>query len=75
MNLSLKELNELIFCVGSVMAYTPEGYGHEERKELFNKLYSELEDRVSTIEAMSVTDEDYNTMTDYPGYGSDETND
>ena len=45
MNLSLKELNELIFCVGSVMAYTPEGYGHEERQELFNKLYSELEER------------------------------
>jgi hypothetical protein len=75
MNLSLKELNELIYCVGSVIADKTNTYNSEDRQLLFNKLYSELEDRVSTIEAMSVTDEDYNTMTDYPGYGSDEIND
>jgi len=75
MNLSLKELNELIYCVGLVIADKTNTYNSEDRQLLFNKLYSELEDRVSTIEAMSVTDEDYNTMTDYPGYGSDETND
>jgi hypothetical protein len=75
MNLSLKELNELIYCVGSAIADKANTYNSEGRQLLFNKLYSELEDRVSTIEAMSITDEDYNTMTDYPGYGSDEIND
>jgi hypothetical protein len=75
MNLSLKELNELIYCVGSVIADKTNTYNSEDRQLLFNKLYSELEDRVSAIEAISVTDEDYNMMTDYPGYGSDETND
>ena len=55
MNLSLKELNELIYCVGSVIADKTNTYNSEDRQLLFNKLYSELEDRVSasTIEAIS----------------------
>jgi len=50
MNLSLKELNELIYCVGVVIADDHNGYGHEERQALFNKLYAELEERVKDIE-------------------------
>jgi hypothetical protein len=55
MNLSLKELNELIYCVGSVITDKTNTYNSEDRQLLFNKLYSELEDRVSTstIEAIS----------------------
>jgi hypothetical protein len=53
MNLSLKELNELIYCVGLVIADKTNTYNSEDRQLLFNKLYSELEDRVSTIEAIS----------------------
>ena len=59
MNLSLKELNELIYCVGQVIADQPNGYGHEERKELFNKLYSELEERIKYIEESIVPLKDY----------------
>lgn len=50
MNLSLKELNELLYCVGSVIADQSNGYGHKERQELFNKVYAELEERVKHIE-------------------------
>jgi len=50
MLLSLKELNELIYCVGRVIADQPNGYGHEERQALFNKLYAELEERIKYIE-------------------------
>lgn len=50
MRLSLKELNELIYCVGVVIADDHNGYGHEERIQLFNKLYVELEERVKRIE-------------------------
>jgi hypothetical protein len=50
MNLSLKELNELIYCVGVVIADDHNGYGHEERQKLFNKLYAELEERIKYIE-------------------------
>jgi hypothetical protein len=50
MNLSLKELNELIYCVGVVIADDHNGYGHEERIQLFNKLYAELEERVKEMD-------------------------
>jgi len=59
MNLSLKELNELIYCVGSVIADQPNGYGHKERQELFNKVYAELEKRVKYIEDNIVPLKDY----------------
>jgi hypothetical protein len=59
MNLSLKELNELIYCVGRVIADQPNGYGHEERIQLFNKLYAELEERVKDIEEAIVPLKDY----------------
>ena len=50
MNLSLKELNELIYCVGVVIADDHNGYGHEERTALFSKLYAELEERVKEMD-------------------------
>jgi hypothetical protein len=50
MNLSLKELNELIYCVGVVIADDHNGYGHEEHQKLFNRLYAELEERIKYIE-------------------------
>jgi hypothetical protein len=59
MNLSLKELNELIYCVGVVVADDHNGYGHEERQALFNKLYAELEERVKHIEDNIVPLKDY----------------
>jgi hypothetical protein len=59
MNLSLKELNELIYCVGVVIADDHNGYGHEERQALFNKLYAELEERVKDIEEAIVPLKDY----------------
>jgi hypothetical protein len=59
MLLSLKELNELIYCVGRVIADQPNGYGHEERQKLFNRLYSELEARVKDIEESIVPLKDY----------------
>jgi hypothetical protein len=52
MNLSLKELNELIYCVGVVIADDHNGYGHEERTALFNKLYENLEKRVQALESL-----------------------
>lgn len=59
MNLSLKELNELIYCVGVVIADDHNGYGHEERTALFNKLYDELEARVKVFEESIVALKDY----------------
>ncbi len=51
MNLSLRELNELVYCIGRVIEKDGQGsYGHEERQELFNKIYAELEERVKHIE-------------------------
>jgi hypothetical protein len=52
MNLSLKELNELIYCVGRVIADQPNSYGHEERQALFNKLYENLEKRIQALESL-----------------------
>jgi hypothetical protein len=59
MNLSLRELNELVYCVACAIAAQPNGYGHEERQELFNKVYAELEDRVKHIEDNIVPLKDY----------------
>jgi hypothetical protein len=59
MNLSLKELNELLYCVGNVIADQPNSYGHKERQELFNKVYAELEKRVKYIEDNIVPLKDY----------------
>lgn len=49
MNLSLKELNELIYCVGTVMTDKAGAYGEEVRKALYEKLTTELESRVNDL--------------------------
>lgn len=60
MNLSLRELNELIYCIGRVIEKDGQGsYGHEERQELFNKIYAELEERIKYIEDNIVPLKDY----------------
>ena len=64
MNLSLKELNELIYCVGTVIADQPKTYGHAERKELFDKLSSELQERINYIRDGLVPLEDYDFYKD-----------
>jgi hypothetical protein len=61
MNLSLKELNELVYCVGRVIEADPvaNSYQPDERQKLFNKLYDELEARVKDIEESIVPLKDY----------------
>lgn len=49
MQLSLKELNELIYCVGTVMSSKTNTYGAEARTALYEKLTTELESRVNDI--------------------------
>jgi hypothetical protein len=54
MQLSLKELNELIYCVGTVMSSKTNTYGAENRTALYEKLTTELESRVNDIESSIV---------------------
>ena len=49
MQLSLKELNELIYCVGTVMSSKTNTYGAEDRTALYEKLTTELETRVNDL--------------------------
>lgn len=49
MQLSLKELNELIYCVGTVMSSKTNTYGAEDRTALYEKLTTELESRVNDL--------------------------
>lgn len=45
MQLSVSELNEIVYCIGSVIAEKQE-YNAEFRQKLFNKLYTELENQI-----------------------------
>lgn len=45
MQLSITELKEIVYCIGSMIAEKQE-YNHEFRQKLFNKLYTELENQV-----------------------------
>jgi hypothetical protein len=49
MQLSLKELNELIYCVGTVMSSKTNTYGAKNRTALYEKLTTELESRVNDL--------------------------
>jgi hypothetical protein len=49
MQLSLKELNELIYCVGTVMSSKTNTYGAEDRTALYEKLTTDLESRVNDL--------------------------
>lgn len=50
MNLSIKELNEVIYCIGRVIAEDKNGYNSEFRQQIFDRLYSELEGRMDQIQ-------------------------
>ena len=71
MNLSLKELNELIYCVGTTMSSKTNTYGAEDRTALYEKLTTELESRVNDIESSIVELErapKQSTITEMPRY-------
>ena len=49
MNLTIAELNELVYCVGRTIADDPKGWNVEQKQALYNKLYSELEERLKHL--------------------------
>lgn len=51
MNLLLSELNELVYCLGRVIAEDPKGWNIEGKRKLYDKLYTELETRNAAVEA------------------------
>lgn len=51
MELTTSELNELVYSLNKVIIEdSNDSWNTELRKELFNKIYAELEDRVSVME-------------------------
>jgi len=50
MNLTLAELNELLYCVSNLMEQRPNDYAHLQRRSLFNKLYAEILVRNNALE-------------------------
>lgn len=67
MNLSLKELNELIYCVGTVMTDKAGAYGEELRRALYEKLTTELESRVNDLVELERAPKQ-STITEMPRY-------
>jgi hypothetical protein len=63
MNLSLKELNELIYCVGTVMTDKAGAYGEEVRKTLYEKLTTELESHIVELERAPKQPEQFSRST------------
>lgn len=51
MNLLLSELNELVYCLGRVIAEDPKGWNIEVKRKLYDRLYTELETRTAAVEA------------------------
>lgn len=48
--LSIEELNELVYCLGRVIAEDANSWNIELKKELYNKLYTELENKINDME-------------------------
>jgi len=57
MNLTIAELNELVYCLGRVIAEDKNGYNNELRQQVFDKLYSELEHMIKEEEVHIMEDE------------------
>ena len=49
MNLTIAELNEVIYCIGRTIADDPKGWNIEQRQARYNRLYGELEERLSHL--------------------------
>jgi hypothetical protein len=50
MELKVSELNELVYCLGKVIHEDPSSWNIELKKELYDKLYTELENRINAME-------------------------
>ena len=51
MTLTITELNELVYCLGRVITEDSNGWNMVVKKNLYNKIYTELETRTLGIEA------------------------